>query len=172
MCTIDIFAFLRGFIQRTENIVSRHSGTHPERGHRINNARTRYGFCITKKGKSLKQKRKRLFMSVYDNNRSNFSGGRGCDRRFGGGRSPLPFGALNFGLENKMTDSQAASATPCNPDNNSGCDFEGLGGGAPSLAMVYCPRQYWRGILSPDEALKRGTLFAELHKPFAGDGMK
>ena len=43
---------------------------------------------------------------------------------------------------------------------------------APSLAMVYCPRQYWRGILSPDEALKRGTLFAELHKPFAGDGMK
>lgn len=34
------------------------------------------------------------------------------------------------------------------------------------LAMVYAPRQKWRGAYSPDEALMRGTLFSELDKPF------
>ena len=39
---------------------------------------------------------------------------------------------------------------------------------APSLAMVYCPRQCWRSLFSPEEGLKHGTLFAELALPFEG----
>lgn len=34
------------------------------------------------------------------------------------------------------------------------------------LAMVYVPDQIWRNVYSPDEGLSRGTLFAELDKPF------
>ena len=34
------------------------------------------------------------------------------------------------------------------------------------LAMVYAPRQKWRDAYAPDEALLRGTMFAELDKPF------
>ncbi len=46
------------------------------------------------------------------------------------------------------------------------------GGFSPSivdglpLAMVYAPMQKWRQAYSPDEALVRGTMFAELDKPF------
>ena len=40
--------------------------------------------------------------------------------------------------------------------------------GAPSLAMVYSPRQYWRNLLDPDAALSSGSLFAELVLPFEG----
>ena len=36
---------------------------------------------------------------------------------------------------------------------------------APSLAMVYSPCQFFRGLYSPMEALSRGTLFEELDKP-------
>ncbi len=38
----------------------------------------------------------------------------------------------------------------------------------PALAMVYSPRQYWRDVYSPVEALDRGTLFGELDKPLTG----
>ena len=34
------------------------------------------------------------------------------------------------------------------------------------LAMVYSPYQIWRDTYSPDVALRRGTLFAELDFPF------
>lgn len=34
------------------------------------------------------------------------------------------------------------------------------------LAMAYVPRQKWRNAYSPEEALCRGTLFAELDLPF------
>lgn len=37
---------------------------------------------------------------------------------------------------------------------------------APSLAMVYSPRQCWRNLLDPQSALDHGTLFAELVLPF------
>ncbi|MBQ9131085.1 MAG: spore coat associated protein CotJA [Clostridia bacterium] len=36
---------------------------------------------------------------------------------------------------------------------------------APALAMVYSPRQCWRGVLSPHDALAAGSLFAELVLP-------
>ena len=39
---------------------------------------------------------------------------------------------------------------------------------APSLAMVYCPRQCWRNLFSPEDGLKHGTLFTELNLPFEG----
>ena len=41
---------------------------------------------------------------------------------------------------------------------------------APSLAMVYAPRQCWRSLLDPDSALANGSLFAELVMPFEGCG--
>ncbi len=34
------------------------------------------------------------------------------------------------------------------------------------LAMVYSPIQTWRNIYTPDEALKYGTLFADLNFPW------
>jgi hypothetical protein len=37
--------------------------------------------------------------------------------------------------------------------------------GAP-LAMVYSPCQIWRGIYAPDTALRQGTMFGELDKPW------
>ena len=43
--------------------------------------------------------------------------------------------------------------------------------GAP-LAAVYSPIQVWRGVYSEAQALARGTLFADLDKPFMGKGRK
>ena len=39
---------------------------------------------------------------------------------------------------------------------------------APSLAMVYCPRQCWHKLLEPEIALAHGSLFEELILPFEG----
>lgn len=39
---------------------------------------------------------------------------------------------------------------------------------APSLAMVYAPRQCWRSLLDPRSALAQGTMFAEMVLPFEG----
>ena len=39
---------------------------------------------------------------------------------------------------------------------------------APSLAMVYSPKQVWGETYDVDVALERGTLFPELDKPFLG----
>jgi hypothetical protein len=36
---------------------------------------------------------------------------------------------------------------------------------APALAMVYCPKQCFRKLLSPQEGLKSGTIFSELVFP-------
>ena len=36
------------------------------------------------------------------------------------------------------------------------------------LAIVYAPLQAWQGLYDTDTALKKGTLFAELDKPFLG----
>ena len=41
---------------------------------------------------------------------------------------------------------------------------------APSLAMVYSPKQCWRNILDHDAALANGSLFAELVKPLEVGG--
>lgn len=39
---------------------------------------------------------------------------------------------------------------------------------ACSLAMVYSPKQEWQSLYPIDEAIRKGTLFAELDKPFLG----
>ena len=67
---------------------------------------------------------------------------------------------------------QARQEMPVRPENsgcgcqkpcNTSCPTEVH---APSLAMVYSPRQCWRKLLDPAEGLKHGTIFAELVLPF------
>ena len=67
---------------------------------------------------------------------------------------------------------------PTRPPCNGGDTGEGAQGGGreecpvqvgmPALAMVYAPRQCWRGLYTPREALQHGTQFAELDLPFLG----
>lgn len=63
-------------------------------------------------------------------------------------------------------DADHPSGGCCRGDLASAC------GGVPSLAMVYSPRQSFRDIYSPLEALRQGTLFKELDKPWKGGGRK
>ena len=37
---------------------------------------------------------------------------------------------------------------------------------APSLAMVYAPKQCWQSVLDPTTGLRHGTIFTELILPF------
>ena len=39
---------------------------------------------------------------------------------------------------------------------------------APALAMVYAPKQCWRGLLDPQTGLSHGSMFTELILPFEG----
>lgn len=59
-------------------------------------------------------------------------------------------------------------------DSNNQHTQEGYGWGLMEhpLAMVYSPYQFFRDIYSPDAALNRGTMFAELDLPFEGDKRK
>lgn len=54
------------------------------------------------------------------------------------------------------------------PGNCNSREHWGLEGNA--LAMVYSPKQYWRKLYSPADALSRGTLFAELDLPLEAAG--
>lgn len=38
----------------------------------------------------------------------------------------------------------------------------------PALAMIYSPKQIWQNIYNEEDALTRGTIFADLDKPFCG----
>lgn len=40
------------------------------------------------------------------------------------------------------------------------------------LAMVSIPMQTWQGVYDPEQALKVGTIFEELDKPFFMGGQK
>lgn len=40
---------------------------------------------------------------------------------------------------------------------------------SPALAMAYIPIQKWQNIYSSDVGFHRGTIFAELDKPFIGE---
>lgn len=66
------------------------------------------------------------------------------------GMSPAPGGEMS-------------SRVPCNPGSGKG--LEGR-----SLAMVYSPKQYYRMLYQPEEALRNGTLFRELNLPFTAIG--
>jgi hypothetical protein len=39
----------------------------------------------------------------------------------------------------------------------------------PALAMAYVPDQQWRNVYTSDVGFHRGTIFAELDKPFIGE---
>ena len=55
----------------------------------------------------------------------------------------------------------------CKTDRCGGWGLE-----AHPLAMVYSPCQAWRDAYTPEVALSRGTLFAELDLPFEGGNCK
>ena len=69
---------------------------------------------------------------------------------------------------------QARQELPEHPENGCGCNSSPCNTScpteipAPSLAMVYCPRQCWRSLFSPEDGLKHGSIFAELVLPFEG----
>ena len=69
---------------------------------------------------------------------------------------------------------QARQEAPMRPEGGCGCQSMSCNVScptevpAPSLAMVYCPRQCWRSLFSPEDGLQHGTLFAELVLPFEG----
>lgn len=39
-----------------------------------------------------------------------------------------------------------------------------------TIAMAYVPWQEWRNLYTCEQAIQRGTVFAELDKPFMGMG--
>lgn len=39
----------------------------------------------------------------------------------------------------------------------------------PALAMAYVPMQKWRNVYESEVGFHRGTIFAELDKPFIGE---
>lgn len=55
---------------------------------------------------------------------------------------------------------QGAGEPSCFPSDTD----NGIAGDTP-LAMVYAPKQYWRALYDPNEALRRGTMFRELCFP-------
>ena len=69
---------------------------------------------------------------------------------------------------------QARQELSEHPENGCGCNSSPCNTScpteipAPSLAMVYCPRQCWRSLFSPEDGLKHGSIFAELVLPFEG----
>ena len=73
-------------------------------------------------------------------------------------------------FEKQMKEQAASPETAISPETvapGGGC-ADGEGEMGASLAMVYSPRQYWRDVYTPAEALDRGTLFMELDKPLTG----
>ena len=73
----------------------------------------------------------------------------------------------------EWTPQQARQEAPVRPENGCGCGCQMSCNTscpteipAPALAMVYAPRQCWRKLFEPEDALKHGSLFAELVLPF------
>ena len=96
---------------------------------------------------------------------------RSCGRN--SNRAPLPSQRGN-GCSSCEWRPQARQEMPQRPEGGCGCNSMPCDTScptevpAPSLAMVYCPRQCWRSLFSPEDGLKHGTLFAELALPFEG----
>lgn len=51
---------------------------------------------------------------------------------------------------------------------NNGCQYDISSEQPVSLAMAYVPMQQWSDLYDVDVALQRGTIFAQLDKPFLG----
>lgn len=78
------------------------------------------------------------------------------------GMSPAP-GMVTAPGTSPAPGGEMSSRVPCNPGSGKG--LEGR-----SLAMVYSPKQYYRMLYQPEEALRNGTLFRELNLPFTAIG--
>ncbi|MBQ8431459.1 MAG: spore coat associated protein CotJA [Clostridia bacterium] len=61
--------------------------------------------------------------------------------------------------------SQSRNGTACNGSDANAPGECPVTLSAPSLAMVYSPRQCWRNLLDPHSTLENGSLFAELVLP-------
>ena len=59
---------------------------------------------------------------------------------------------------------------PCNNNNDSGCTA--FTDQPISLAMAYVARQEWVDLYETGLGLSRGTIFAQLDKPFEREGEK
>ena len=112
-----------------------------------------------------------------DNRPCERSGNRSCDRLYD--RTPAePRRGTTMGECCEWTPStprvQARQEMPpVRPDGGCGCQKPcdtscPTEVPAPSLAMVYSPRQCWRSLLEPEVGLKHGSIFAELILPFEG----
>lgn len=88
-------------------------------------------------------------------------------------------GELAYGVPVMNVDASPRPTLPDYSGNRTACDGQPRGEGsvpmcdndcsahlhAPSLAMVYAPRQCWNGVLDPASGLKHGTIFTELILP-------
>lgn len=63
-----------------------------------------------------------------------------------------------------MAEQVASSMSPV-----TGGGFDEIPQDLLSLAMAYVPRQKWQNIYDAKVALVRGTIFADLDKPFIGE---
>lgn len=110
---------------------------------------------------------------VEKNNRT--AGWRSDDeflrRMLGGNFSnrDLPVMSPSVGIPTPANLDRAGAETR-NADNGSGTENGNENGCCryPSLAMVYAPEQKWKNLTEPAKALKEGTLFCALVKPFEG----
>ena len=83
---------------------------------------------------------------------------------FGGGarRSPIPQARPVMESAPPQTDAAYGNG----PENGETPSVACLN--ACSLAMVYSPEQLWQNLFPVEQALREGTLFRELAKPFRG----
>ena len=99
--------------------------------------------------------------------RNTYERSRSCNR------TPVQSRRNTVGECCEWTPPQARQEAPVRPEGGCGCQKPCNTScpteiPAPSLAMVYCPRQCWRSLLEPEVGLAHGTLFAELVLPFEG----
>ena len=120
---------------------------------------------------------RRMLGGELNGNRCDRSGNRSCDRLYN--RTPAePIQGSPRGECCEWTPAsprvQARQEMPSvRPDGNCGCQRPCDTScpteiPAPSLAMVYSPRQCWQNLLDPAVGLKHGTIFSELILPFEG----
>jgi hypothetical protein len=87
----------------------------------------------------------------------------------------IPLSDLNDRAQTNKRNCDGSLREEKNSVSKGGCASGRCGGwGLESnpLAMVYSPCQAWRDAYTPDVALERGTLFAELDLPFEGNRRK
>ena len=69
----------------------------------------------------------------------------------------------NQGRNSRMSGCQQMASTPFRMSESDPLE-------QMALAMAYVPWQSWRNIMCPEKALRTGTIFEELNKPFLGTG--